>query len=334
MALPKSSLTSFILGVVLLAYLCTFVVFAIIRVLTGVSIQRLWWTGLRHISFAAKEGIRVDIRGLRFALHRPTFARPTWISIVMEELKVTIDLKLLGSKTVKRARWTHWRNGSLARLASHPGTPVKLDFQSDNETESDESDEDRSHTWERLTQLKEKIKRLHRKINYIRIFDLVATNSSLTITDIGSIELANFTMAVDTRRKTIDRSRLFQHRRAQSQSQRPAEWIFTARGLLFSPSGKESSELLDHATLNVYGLLLPDIEGLRDASIALKLGRISLPYDDLQVCANNIAHGRQISARGGGTGHNREPSFTDIVEELGEPGSKEETIGRTVSDSK
>jgi hypothetical protein len=252
----------------------------------------------------------------------------------MEELKVTVDLKLLGSKTVKRARWTHWRNGSLAKLASRPGTPVKLDFQSDNETEVDESDEERSRTWERLTQLKEKIKRLHRKINYIRIFDFVATNSSLTIADIGSIELASFTMAVDTRRKTVDRSRLFQHRKAQSHSQRPAEWIFTARGLLFSPADKESSELLDHATLNVYGLLLPDIEGLRDASIALKLGRISLPYDDLQACANKITHGRQRHTRRGGNGHHREPSFTDIVEELDMPGSKDETIVQTVSDSR
>lgn len=334
MALPKSSLTSFILGVVLLAYFCTFVIFAIVRVLTGVSIQRLWWTGLRHISFAAREGIRVDIRGLRFALHRPTFARPTWISIVMEELKVTVDLRLLGSKTVRRARWAQWRNGSLAKLAPNPSTPVTRDFQSDNEAEVDESDEDRSRTWERLTQMKEKIKRLHRKINYIRIFDFVATNSSLTIADVGSIELASFTMAVDTRRKTIDRSRLFQHRKAQSHSQRPAEWILTARGLLFSPEGKESSELLDHATLNVYGLLLPDIEGLRDASIALKLGRISLPYDDLQICANRITHGRQAHARRGENGHHREASFADIVEELDMPGSKDEAIVQTVADSK
>lgn len=333
MALPKSSLTSFIVGVLILAYLSTFVIFAIIRILWGVSIQRLWWTGLRHISFTAKEGIRVDIRGLRLSLHRPTFAQPTWISIVVQELKVTVDLRLLGSKTPKKNRWSHWRNGSLAKFASRPTTPVKNNFQSEAETDSEESDEERSRTWEQLTNIKEKIKRLHRQIQYIRMFDLVATNSSVVILDVGSIELASFTMAVDTRRKTVDRSRLFQHRRAQSGQQRPAEWIFTARGLLFSPNGKESSELLDHATLNVYGLLLPDIDGLRDASIALKLGRISLPYDDLQLCASRIKHCRQ-SYPGGERGHTPSHSFADIVEELDRPGSKDEAIVQTVSDSK
>lgn len=333
MALPKSSLSGFIVGVLILAYLSTFVVFAIVRVLWGVSIQRLWWTGLRHISFTAKEGIWVDIRGLRLSLHRPTFAQPTWISIVVQELKVTVDLRLLGSKAPKKNRWTHWRNGSLAKLASRPSTPAKPNFQSETDTESDEVEEERSRTWEQLTNIKEKIKKLHRQIQWIRMFDFVATNSSVVILEVGSIELASFTMAVDTRRKTVDRSRLFQHRRAQSELQRPAEWIFTARGLLFSPQGKESSELLDHATLNVYGLLLPDIDGLRDASIALKLGRISLPYDDLLLCSHRVKHCRQAHARGE-RGHTPSHSFADIVEELDRPGSKDEAIVQTVSDSK
>jgi len=332
MALPKSSLASFIVGVLILAYLSTFVIFAIIRVLWGVSIQRLWWTGLRHISFMAREGIRVDIRGLRLSLHRPTFAQPTWISIVVQELRVTVDLRSLGSKAPRRSRWSQWRNGSAAKHVSPPDTPVKPSFQSETETESDEPEEERSRTWERLTDIKEKIKKLHRQIQWIRLFDFVATNSSVVILDVGSIELASFTMAVDTRRKTVDRSRLFQHRRAQSDLQRPAEWIFTARGLLFSPQGKESSELLDHATLNVYGLLLPNIDGLRDASIALKLGRISLPYDDIYLCANRYKHCRQSYAQT--RGHTPSHSFADIVEELDHPGSKDEAIVQTVSDSK
>lgn len=47
--------------------------------------------------------------------------------------------------------------------------------------------------------------------------------------------------------------------------------------------GKEENELLDHATLNIHGLLSQKLEGLRDASIALKLGRVNLPYDDLKL---------------------------------------------------
>jgi hypothetical protein len=79
-----------------------------------------------------------------------------------------------------------------------------------------------------MTELKEKIKRLQRKIRWLRLVDVVALNSMLIITDIASVQIGTFTMAVDTRRKTVDRSRLFQHKRPRGQ-QRPAEWMFVLR---------------------------------------------------------------------------------------------------------
>src|ERR1700761_9807020 len=100
MALLNSSLVSFILGVLVLLYLSTFVVFAVIRVLWGVSIQRLWWSGLRHISYTPRDGLRIDIRGLRLSLHRPTFAQPTWVSVVITELKVTVDLRTWDARSI------------------------------------------------------------------------------------------------------------------------------------------------------------------------------------------------------------------------------------------
>src|SRR3954447_12155020 len=82
-------------GFVLLFYLSSFVVFAILRIATGVSIQRIGYFSLRHIAYTPREGIRIEIRGLGLHLHRPTFARPTWLSLRLAELKVTADLKLL-----------------------------------------------------------------------------------------------------------------------------------------------------------------------------------------------------------------------------------------------
>ena len=66
---------TFMAGLVLLAYLLTFVLFAFIRVVTGVSIQRIGWSSLRRIAFTPKDGLRIEIRGLGLSLHRPTFAR-------------------------------------------------------------------------------------------------------------------------------------------------------------------------------------------------------------------------------------------------------------------
>src|SRR6195952_1851319 len=117
--LPNSSFISFIVGIFILAYLSTFVVFAVVRIIWGISIQRLWWSGLRHISYTPRDGLKVDIRGLHLSFHRPTFAQPTWISVVITELKITVDLKILGSKRARKSRWSRWTNG----YASPPASP-------------------------------------------------------------------------------------------------------------------------------------------------------------------------------------------------------------------
>jgi hypothetical protein len=82
---------TFIFGLVVLLYLCSFVVFAILRILTGISIQRIGYFSLRRIAYTPRDGLKIEIRGLGLNLHRPTFAQPTWISVVLSELAVTID---------------------------------------------------------------------------------------------------------------------------------------------------------------------------------------------------------------------------------------------------
>ncbi|KAK3060254.1 hypothetical protein LTS18_008960, partial [Coniosporium uncinatum] len=142
-------------------------------------------------------------------------------------------------------------------------------------------------------------------------------------------------MAVDTRSKTVDRTRLFRHRRNKTKTQRPAEWIMTLRGMLFFPDGKESIEILDHCTLNIHGLLYQELDGLRDAAIALKLGRLSLPCDDIQTSIDRIKRYRQAySSRRSHNPSTSNVSLADVMEEMEKPGSREEDIVRTVSDSK
>ncbi|OCK85690.1 hypothetical protein K432DRAFT_377459 [Lepidopterella palustris CBS 459.81] len=329
MALPT---VSFVAGLLLLAYLSSFVLFAFLRVVTGVSIQRIGFSGFRRLAFTPKEGLKLELRGLGLTLHRPTFAQPTWISVVLTELKVTIDLKTFGEKPRERAPWAHWANRSAEKIDKNNRSP---DTSAEEDAQEEDLESQRSRTWERLTYAKEKIKRLHRKIRWIRLVDLVASTSTLTIIDVGSIQVGSFTMAVDTRRKTVDRSRLFQHRRSNStKSQRPAEWIFAVRSILFTPEGKDSSEILDHCTLNIHGLLYEDLDGLRDASIALKLGRLSISYDDIKTSIDRVKQCRNVYGRRGTNVSETEISFTDVMAELDQPGSREESIVRAVSDSK
>jgi len=328
MALPT---LQFLAGLLLLLYLLSFVLFAFIRVVTGVSIQRLGYSGLRRIAFTPKDGLRIEIRGLGFSLHRPTFAQPTWVSIVLNELKVTVDLKVLGEKPRKKAGWTSWTNGSAHKDKSGKSTP-ELPKEDDD---TDDEEIQRTQTWKRLTDAKEKIKRIHRKINWIRQVDLVAHGTTLVIADVGSLQVGGLSLAVDTRRKTVDRSRLFNHHKPKpDQEQRPAEWLFTARSIFFTIEGKESTEVLDHCTLNVHGFLKQELEGLRDASIALKLGRLSIPYDDVKLCMERAKKCRMATPRGTAHRSHSSISLADVIDELDHPKSRENNIVRTVSDSR
>ena len=328
-ALPSPA---FCLGILLLSYLASFVFFAILRIITGVSIQRIGYLSLRHIAYTPKDGIRLDIRGLGLHLHRPTFAQPTWISLKITELRVTVDLKTLAAGQ---------HAGGLATMENTldgaDGPNCALDWAERNDKPSEDRLRPRrkqTRTWERMTEIKEKIKRLQRKIHWLRMIDVVAANSMLVVTDIACLQIGTFTMAVDTRRTTVDRSRLFQHKKSPKGEQRPAEWMFVLRSVLLTPEGKDSLEILDACGLNIHGLLYKDREGLRDASVSLKLGRVHIPYDDLVTCLKRIQHCRRAYAGSGARSWEGDISVTDVVDELHVPGSREQTIVQAVSDWK
>lgn len=318
---------TFVLGVIVLLYLSSFILFAILRIVTGISIQRIGYFSLRRLAYTPKDGIKIEIRGLGLNLHRPTFAQPTWLSVVLTELAITVDLKATdGDKT---------RDGEEAgndTVGGADGPNCEFKPAKRSPTQRASFGRRRSQSWERLMSIKDRIKRLHRKINWIRMVDVVATNTMITVMDVGQIQVGNFTMAVDTRRKMVDRGRMFSHVKRANKDQRPAEWMLTVRSVLFTADGSESLEVLDHATLNIHGLLYKELDGLRDAAISLKLGRVHIPYDDINTCVNRFKGARKLYTleRSG----SEEISVTDLIEELDRPGSREQKLVQTVSDSK
>ena len=325
---------TFLLGLFLLAYLASLVFFAILRIATGISIQRIGYFSLRRIAYTYKDGIRIELRGLSFHVHRPTFAQPTWLSVRFAELKVTIDVEPLAvSLKHDSALKDNNKLNSLKNADNHeqsPELPKKPILLNSSASSS------RSRTWKRLTRAKEWIKQLHEKIHWLRLVDITATDSSLVVSGVGHFQIGYFYMVVDTRRKTVDRGRLFQHKKIPAGDQRPAEWMFTVKGVLFTAEEKESLEVIDICTLNIHGLVYKDRPGLRDTSISLKLGRVHIPYDDFVACSRRIQESQKIAKfKSGrmGTEH-ADFSFTDVMDELDKPGSREAKIVQAVSDSK
>jgi Mitochondrial protein from FMP27/Domain of unknown function (DUF2405)/RNA pol II promoter Fmp27 protein domain len=186
----------------------------------------------------------------------------------------------------------------------------------------------------RLTNAKESIKRLHRELHWLRLLDVVATDTVVEVSDVGSLQIGHFNVAVDTRRKAVDRGRVFRHKKDPSGDQRPAEWIFTTKSVLFMVAGSEPGEVLDSMSINVHGILYKEREGLRDTSIAVKLGRLHISLDDLLTISSRA----KAISRSAKEATVRSPlediSFTDVVEELERPGSREDSIVQTVADSK
>jgi len=329
---------TFIFGVVVLLYLSSFVLFAVIRIITGLSIQRIGYFSLRRLAYVPRDGFKIEIRGLGLNVHRPTFAQPTWLSIVVNELVVTVDIRELeGQKPAEadgdgdddeatgdgKASSEGSAHGQSAGPRPPPGARRGA------------SGPARSETWRHLMRLKERIKRLHRNVNWLRMVDVVATNSAVNIVGVGNVQFGSFTVAVDTRRKMVDRARFFLQGRSEKwREKQQAEWIMTLRSVLFTPEGKESMEILDNATLNIHGFLYEALDGLRDAAVALKLGRVHLPYDDIKLCVDRYAECKLVSPAI--TPEDGDPdAYVDrLIQEIDVQGSTDHDLMQTVSDSK
>ncbi|EAQ91130.1 hypothetical protein CHGG_03065 [Chaetomium globosum CBS 148.51] len=325
---------TFIFGIFVLLYLSSFVVFAVIRIITGISIQRIGYFSLRRLAYTARDGVRFEIRGLGLNVHRPTFAQPTWLSIVMDEFAVTINIQELERAKAKEAAPEDVDSDSdVAEQLPRPTTPKTPRIP--RPVRRDIDPDERSKMWKRLTRVKERIKRLHRKLNWIRMVDVVATNSTVNITGVGNLQMGSLTIAVDTRRKMVDRARFFLQAGSQRQPQnRQAEWIMTLRSVLFTAEGGEATEVLDTATLNIHGYLYEALDGLRDTAVALKLGRLHIPYDDVR---HGLAQYKKIRSTGDEAFARAEPVdvvVDRVIQELDVPGSTNHELMQTVSDSK
>ncbi|KAL2181505.1 mitochondrial protein from FMP27-domain-containing protein [Thermothelomyces heterothallicus CBS 202.75] len=326
---------TFIFGILVLLYLSSFVIFAVVRILTGVSIQRIGYFSLRRLAYTARDGVRIEIRGLGLNVHRPTFAQPTWLSIVVDELAVTVDIQELErAKAKEEAPEEADSDSDAPEQAPRPTIPKTPTTSRAVPRDADPGE--RSKTWKRLTRVKERVKKLHRKVNWLRMVDVVATNSTVHIASVGSLQMGSFTIAVDTRRKMVDRARFFLQGGAQPQRQnQQAEWIVTLRSVLFTAEGGESTEILDTATLNIHGYLYEALDGLRDTAVALKLGRLHIPYDDVR---RSLAQYKKVRSAEDKAFARSEP--VDVVadrviqEELDAPGSTNLRLMQTVSDSK
>ena len=271
-----------ILGFLCLSYLLSFVLLAIIRIATGLSVQRIGYLSLKRIAYAINDALKIEIRDLSVQVHRPTYARPTWITLRLRELKITVE----ASTPRKEGQPSQSQNAPTTdkphasqrspRPLRHPfsgasALPVKL----------------RS-----LSELKEALKRSQTAIQWLRFVDLELLDAIYSFGDVCSLQLESCVVAVDTRQTIVERGRLFRHKRVSTEGRQPAEWAFILKKLLYLESGKHSIELLDMCIINIHGFFHNKEIGLRDTSVSMKLGRVYIPYDNIVASHRKISRSR------------------------------------------
>ncbi|KAL2829208.1 mitochondrial protein from FMP27-domain-containing protein [Aspergillus cavernicola] len=306
----------------LLLYLSSFLIFAIVRIATGISIQRIGYFSLRRIAYVPTEGVHIELRGLGVSLHPPTFAQPTWLSLRLTDLKVTLDPSASGKR----------RNTANKSDTDEPQS--QSEEKPSQRQESDSASNRRNKKWIALNRIKERVKRLHRQVHWLRLVDIHAVNTTINFLEAGQIQVGALSLAVDTRRKMVDRGKVFRRKKDESGDQRPAEWILNVYNVLLVVDGSETIELLDHVGINVHGILHKGLDGLRDASIAFKIGRMHVPYDDLTLLVRRIKQSRKPAVQVDISGPDEEITLADFVEELDKPGTQDEAIVETVTASK
>ncbi|KAE8393528.1 RNA pol II promoter Fmp27 protein domain-containing protein [Aspergillus alliaceus] len=230
-------------------YFASFLVLAVFRVATGISIQRIGWLSLHHILYSPREGPQIKIHHLGFTFHRPSCHKPTWISIRLEQLIITLDPSL------KRT------DGAItSEIAPKP-------LQRTNSVQIDGRNEKNSrHTRPKpirtiLKQTKSFFKYLHQRLGVLALIDITINDSSVSLSNAGRIRIGSISFQLDGL-----------HSKAILAEQTTANWR------------RKPIEMLNKVDVDLHTLLVRAFGALpRDLSIAVRAGKLHIPYDDLRA---------------------------------------------------
>ncbi|KAA8916788.1 hypothetical protein TRICI_001086 [Trichomonascus ciferrii] len=273
-AMQKVFVTS--MGYLLILYCLSFLLFAIIRVLTGVSIKRLGYFSLRHVSFSPKPGIQISIGKVGLSLHRPNVARPGWLSVHMSNFDLTFDPKI------------------VLDPESQPASAHKRQHYGDEPEESNSMEREWS-----LVPPKTTLFYLMRFIlRYTKCFDFSAASSSITYTGIGCLIVGNFQFRIDLRNMMNRMKKNFvgtldTHKLKQGEIPAYCRLMMYDFYLAESIDDDNPRELLDAIGLDVFGVLGIDDLSVKDLSLTFKSGKSLIHTDKVAQIINSLKQVRQ-----------------------------------------
>ncbi|KAJ8103749.1 golgi-body localization protein domain-containing protein [Lipomyces tetrasporus] len=249
-------------------HLVAFVVFAFIRIFTGVSIQRLGYFSLRHISFTLKTGIQVDIRRIELNFHRPSFSRPSWITFTIADSSVYFD--------------SDYDNHSHATSSNAPPqTPT-------TPSASGSADGAAEQTLEiilaRATSL---IYKVHKLLPYLRLIDVSIRNSSLITEDLGTIHIRSIALHADVVNRNAQLPQFFctpsEHHDWNVDRDVAVTWRFAVKDIFYAHSKTAADQLLDIFQFDLHEIFTKKTLQPKDVSLNVRIGNLTFPYDSVST---------------------------------------------------
>ncbi|CAN6596682.1 hypothetical protein TRVA0_001S03136 [Trichomonascus vanleenenianus] len=257
-------------GYLLLLYVLSFLVFAVIRVLTGVSIKRLGYFSLRHVSFTPRAGVHVSVGKLGISIHRPSVARPGWFSLYMNNFDLTLD-----SKVVLHPEYRAFRHKPDHRQPA---------FDLPESTE----EADGGHSWPLFPNKKTVGFQILRYIvRHTTFVNFSATSTSITYTGVGTLILGSANLKIDMRTMTnalksnfvgtLDTRQEFNCEEIPAALRLSLQDFYIAKSL----TDEDARDFLDLFDLEVIGILNRRALSFKDISVSLKLGKTAVYLDTL-----------------------------------------------------
>lgn len=249
--------------VVLVFLLGSFVLLRIVERLTKVTIGRFGYLSLKYVRLPAPEGIDVYLGSTAIRFHRPSIAKPTWVSLVIQNSVVTIDLEKY--RVAKRKASTVEENSSVE----------------ENSTVQDKHGDDR------IRKLAERVRTVTSH-GISRWVQFVLLDTTVNVKDAGTIQLGLMSTRIAHRSKhgnrRLDDSNLEDDISAilkqEPLNKRGIELIAYFSGLRFQLQGESPFEVMDNAIFNVWS----DFGGqyvFHDVGLSGKFGKVALVVEDM-----------------------------------------------------
>ncbi|ODQ67606.1 hypothetical protein NADFUDRAFT_4755, partial [Nadsonia fulvescens var. elongata DSM 6958] len=267
----------------LLIYFSTYVIFAIIRVSTGISIKRLGYLSLRGVSYTSKKGIKVEIDKIGFSFQRSTVARPAWWSFYLSNIDIHVDpAKSLNSQSLNK--------NPSAKKNPESDTNETLDNNSEDANvtpAAKENSDDDSQEWS-ITPPKSKALTVIRFIlSQARFLDFEIYSTTLNLQGVCKIILGQFAFKLHLRdfepkkRAVIGTLDSYSHKAEIF----PASFRILLQDLVLvtivDDKEQKPDEFLDFASVEFNGVLAKEDLSLKDLSMNLRLGRFNILSDNV-----------------------------------------------------